>query len=786
MKLITLHNSAILTAGLFFAFMLPSHGFCGSIRGTVIDSESGKPIENASLYLAEHTALWTQSNAEGKFTISSVPRGTHTLIVRIIGYHEASYKALLETDSTDWSVTCKLVVRYEPLPEIVVTPGRYEVLAQEPFIAHSADREEIKSIAGLGEDFYRTLTRYPGVTANDFSARFNIRGGENNEVLALLDGQELYEPFHMKDYGGILSIIDMEAIGKVDLITGGFPVEYGDRMSGVLDMESFVPYPGEHRTMLGISFTSARFLTEGTFAEGKGNWLVSLRRGYVDIILDLVDYDTPANTIRYYDGFGRVQYTINRNHSILFDFLQAGDYTEFTGEDNSEDMAISKYGNTYLWTTWKYTLSPKAYLITKISSGRLTQNREGKKHFDFSGPDNRLIEDYTTDDRTLRFSGIKHSITASLNENHLFRGGLEYQHEQTDYDYFLSQGSWLYQVDRFRTSFDTSDVRISPAGGEFAAYASDQWKIWGPFTSDLGIRYDYYSYLHTGRTSPRWNFMTRVRENLAFRASFGYYYQAPVINALPLQEPFMDNPRFARFDPPAKARHYILGLNAVLPFAIELRAEGYQKIMDDVPPRFESLNNNIEIFPETQDDRKVYYPAEGRSRGFELFMNRSINAKWGFWADYIWSKVTDRIDGVEIPRSYDERHQITCDANYRPNWKWNFHFGFMFHSGRPQTPVTFGIRYYDPVTARIEKEYGRLYSARLPHYMRCDVKIIRKWRVSRHMLSGFIEIINVFGRSNVRRWQYWYRYRGGNSVETNRESEKWLPFLPSLGVALEF
>ncbi len=764
----------------------PGKCLCGTITGIVLDSESGKGVERVSIVLAGHPEFWAETDSGGLFFLRNVPPGEHSVIARIVGYHECVHRISVPQDTSTVSARFTLIVRYHPLPEIVVTPGRYEVLAQESYTVHSAGREEIKSIAGLGEDFYRTLVRFPGVTANDFSARFNVRGGENNEVLALIDGQELYEPFHLKDYGGVLSMIDMEAIGKVNLITGGFPVEYGDRMSGVLDMESFVPNAGEHRTMLGISFTSARFLTEGTFGEGRGNWLVSLRRGYLDIILDLVDYDTPANSIRYYDGFGRVQYTFNKGHSLLFDFLQAGDFTEFIGDDLPRDLAVSRYGNSYLWSTWKYTPAPTIFLVSQASFGRLTQKREGTKYFDFASRDNPFIEDYTTDDRIFTFGKLSHSLTASVGRHHLVRGGIEYQYGEADYDYFISQGSWIYKIDRFVASFDTSDTEISPGGSEFAAYLSDQWHIWGPFTSDLGIRYDYHGYLKASRISPRWNFMTQVRRNIVFRTSFGYYHQAPVLNALPLHEPFRNNPRYGRFDDPAEARQYIAGIHALLPFGIELRAEGYYKTLIDVPPRFESLNNNLEIFPETQDDRRVYFPTGGKSRGFEIFLNRTLSEKWGFWADYIVSRVTDTIENRDVPRAYDQRHQIAFDVNYRPNNTWNFHVGYMYHSGRPQTPVSYQLHVYDWLTARVEKTYGALYSARLPSYSRFDLKVIRKWELSHFMLSGFIEIINLFGSSNVRRWEYWYRYRGGTTVETYRKSEKWLPFLPSLGLALEF
>ena len=124
-----------------------------------------------------------------------------------------------------------------------------------------------------------------GISATDFSSKFTIRGGENDEVLMTLDGMELYDPFHQRDVsGGLFSIVDIETVQNIELLTGGFSAEYGNRQSGVFNMKTKQVADGERHISVGLSMMNARFYTDGKFANNKGSYLFSARRGMLDVI----------------------------------------------------------------------------------------------------------------------------------------------------------------------------------------------------------------------------------------------------------------------------------------------------------------------------------------------------------------------------------------------------------------------------------------------------------------------------------------------------------------------
>ncbi len=251
----------------------------GQIHGTVIEHKSRAPMLGVYIRVLG-SRLGAVTDGEGKFVIARVPAGTYTLEASHLGYEKQQREQFTVRADSSAHVAFELIATDVSLNEIVVTPGSFSIMRDEPVTQQALSREDIQSLPHFGEDIYRAIKRLPGIASNDYSARFTVRGGEHNEVLVLLDGLELYEPFHLKDiYGGAFSIVDVQAIGGVTLMTGGFPAEFGNRLSGVFNLASVSPQSSGSRTAVGLSLMNARAMSEGKFAGDRGQWLVSARRG---------------------------------------------------------------------------------------------------------------------------------------------------------------------------------------------------------------------------------------------------------------------------------------------------------------------------------------------------------------------------------------------------------------------------------------------------------------------------------------------------------------------------
>ena len=97
-------------------------------------------------------------------------------------------------------------VASEPIQpeEITVTPGKFTI-QRGTGARLSLSKEEIDLFPLIDNDVARAAQLFPGVTSNDFSARFNLRGGEKDEIVVRLDGMELFEPYHLQDFGGAMN-----------------------------------------------------------------------------------------------------------------------------------------------------------------------------------------------------------------------------------------------------------------------------------------------------------------------------------------------------------------------------------------------------------------------------------------------------------------------------------------------------------------------------------------------------------------------------------------------------
>lgn len=665
------------------------------------------------------------------------------------------------------------------LDEIVVT-AKFSILEEEPVGAAGLDREEIMELPHFGDDLYRAVMVLPGTASGDITGRFAVRGGLHREILARLDGVELFEPFHLKDFQGIFTILDPQVMGGVDLIPSGFPAEYGDRLGSVLDLRSRVP--SARRTNLGISFSNAWFGTAGTFGDGAGHYLASLRRGYLDIVLKLApddeeDDEDPAP--RYWDSFVSVGYQLGASQSLALKVLAADDSLTFTEHDFDESTDITTgYGNDYVWLSHQGLLGSRAFVDTIVSAGRVSNDRQGQ------GLDGDEVAE-VFDDRAVDILALRQDWNVQPSERHYLKWGLEARAYDASYVYRNFQRAFN-RIDDPR--FPPGEILRSFAddfdGEQYALYAADRLRLGRHLTAEVGLRYDSQTLTDEEQTSPRLNLVHDLGAGSSLvRLGWGRFYQS--------QRPHELGVEFGEtaFHPAERSEHWTVGFEKQLRRLV-LRADAYRREVADPRPRWETLFDPFSPFPEFASDVVKIAPTEAVAEGLELYVSRRGGGKFDWWLSYALSQVEDRLDGVWTQRSIDQTHALTWNASYRPSRKWNLNWVFTYHTGWPATDLTAELVFADDGSAQLVHSVGPFYAERHDDYHRLDLRASRTTRFEkRGELTFFIDVQNLYNRENARgvdvEEEAFHRADDGSIVVTFPQ-EDWLGLMPSFGVSWEF
>jgi hypothetical protein len=655
------------------------------------------------------------------------------------------------------------------LPGVVATGWRFGAAAG----AQSLSRSDWENAPQPGEDPFRMVDRLPGVSSGDLSAKFYVRGGSNDELLVRLDGLELVEPFHVKEFeGGALSIVDMQALGGVDLLTGGFTAEYGDRLTGVFDMRTAAPPRQGTRTTLGLSLTSARALSQGGFGGGRGQWMVSARRGYLDLVLDMVDAShTDGNYFvpRYGDLMGKVRYRLGERHDVGFHALYASD--RFRARDHQDLLARTGYGNGYMWGDWTARWGAGLESQTVLSAGRLTWDRRGTWTADRAGTT-------ASDQRRLRLVDARQDWTWAFSGRVAARWGWQAKSEDAEYDYSSVRVQNLVQDGVTSAHTDTVAIGTAPSGSAVGGYLSGRARLLPPLTVEAGVRYDRVGWTGDRDWSPRLNAALALGPATSLRAAWGTYHQAQAIHSLQVQD------GVDTFLPSERAEHRVLGIEHTAG-GVSLRAEAYQRVLSRQRPRYANLDRTVDVFPEVENDRVLLRPLGGDARGVELFAQAAGERPVRWWAGYALAQVRERYTGFTAPGEMDQRHTVHLGGAYVPSPRWRMSAAWEFHSGLPITGSTFQSGMSSNGRLWVKTIRGPLYGERLLAYHRMDLRFTRTWAGRHGNGSVFLDVFNLYDRSNPRSYSYSYS-PGTNGVVVNRTIESSLPVLPSLGVSWEF
>ncbi|MEM8485016.1 MAG: DUF2012 domain-containing protein [Bacteroidota bacterium] len=749
----------------------------GSIQGLVVEAGTELPVVGVHVHV-KGTDYGAVTHTDGTFVVNGVPVGRHTVEARMLGFSSQEFRVDVRRQPTPF-VTVALEEAALQLDGIVIKPENTTPETATLAGLQHLPAYKIARAKAFDEDIYRTVTRTPGIVANDFSSRFMIRGGAHDEVLVTLDGLELNDPFHLKDFGGGgISIVDADAVGAMTLSTGGYTADLGDRMSGVLQINSVEPAAGQAVSRLGLSLMNARIFSQGTLGNGNTQWVFSGRRGYLDFLLDLMQ-TYPSYSPQFFDGFAKLSHKFGEKHTVALEGLVSGDQFKYLDVTDPNDQVHTNYGNGYVWLNWQSVWRPRLFSETVVSTGKVWRMREGVDIRRDS-----LVNFETDDTRKFAIFQFKQDWTLQQDEHRQARWGFSLKQQRANYRY--SSGHLIQQVAHAQASQKVTNryaerhTATDPAGVLFNMYGSQQVRLAPKILATAGLRTGYASWSSDFYLDPRLNLQYSPSSATLIRGAWGFFHQPQGIAQLYVED------EEQRYHKAERSRHIILGLDHTLRGTWALKLDLYDKQYANVRPRYVSPAGDVAaFFPEIDKYRTYWKPDETHTRGVEVSVVKTAGRVLTGAAGYTLSQAFDIRDGQRFYKDHDQRQAALVDFNIQPTKQLLINLSWQYHAGWRHAEAAFDVTYQQGNDVLFDTHFGARNAARYPAYHKMDLRIARQFYFKNQSVAAFLEIQNLYNRQNVRRYRYEPAVSSDGEVSFLTHAEAWLPRLPTLGLKWE-
>lgn len=781
-----MRKALMLLSGLF---TLPLWAQVHTVNGYVTDSKSGESIIFAYVY-DEYSGLGTRTNDYGFYSLS-LNADSAKIKTTYIGYYQQEKTVTL--------YDADVSLDFELIPDNVIDEVLIEVNAAEAPPIHeesqmSTVRLDIAQVRNLpvllGEtDLLKTIQLLPGVqSGSEGSSGFYVRGGGPDQNLVLVDGVPVYNVSHLF---GFFSIFNGDAVKSVELIKGGFPAEYGGRLSSVLDIRMKEGNMREFHGEGSIGLISSKLTLEGPIWEDNTSFIVSARRTYIDVLAaPLVANATDGANAGYYfyDVNAKVNHRFNNDHHLYLSMYNGRDEFSAGGEEETrydgyryieKFNAGINWGNTIGSLRWNWRLNSKLFLNTTATYTRYKFNVLNEFDETVIAPDDTEVNsffgaEYLSDieDYGVRwdfdwFPTADHEVKfGAAYINHTFRPGISTLRIGGD------------TTGETSVSFGSSNQYAN----EVQLYIRDDWEITDRLKANIGLHASGFNVNGETYTSlqPRLSARYLIDEYSSVKASYANMTQflhllTNQTTGLPtdLWVPATDDIR------PQQSWQVAVGYAHTLPKNFQVSIEGYYKEMSNLIEYKEGAG----FFLGSQDWQDKVTTGDGTSYGVELLIERKVGKATG-WIGYTWSRSTRQFDEVNFgnpyPYTYDRRHDFSLAFTYDLSDKWTLGTVFVYGTGNAVTLPT--ARYIDPSTGTLIEHVSGRNNYRAPAYHRWDISMTRTKKTSWGESIWQFGVYNVYSRQNP-----FYLYFGSDGNGNRSLNQVSLfPILPSVSWAFKF
>lgn len=816
----------------------------GDIIGRVTDSRTQEPIPSVNIIIQEKPEIGTSTDINGNFKLRGLDVGTYSLKVSAVGYAPQVITNLVVTTGRATPIAIKLSEQAVEV-EGVTTSVSYFTRAQEmsPVSANIIDRSEVLRSPGGIQDVQRVAQNFPGVASStDNINELIVRGGAPFENLTIMDNMEIPSINHYSNQfnsAGPINMVNADMIEDVQFSTGGFPAQYGDKTSSVMNLkvrEGNRDVGFASKTVMNMAGIGT--LVEGGFADGNGSYILSARNSLLEIIDKTFGLSKLSLTAipKYWDVQSKITYDLSSSDKLSFNFIYGDSRINIEGDPKDKDelrkniLDSSSVETLYPITkqyaaglSWRSLFGKNGYsILTLYSSGTKTdvdvredfavrQRDANGDVFSHSILNSRVVFSNHSNES---FVGAKYDILYQIHPKHDLSVGAEYLiSRKWSNDVFVVSDTSQFNLDGV-DGFEVGPVVTPPyeyhrtigfgKEGKYFLYASDKFKMAPNLALTLGLRFDHFTYSGKSSITPRASLSYQIlppTTTITFATGrysqvqpFPYYgdYQQKGINQ------HLDN---------MYADHFVLGFEHILGDGLKLSIETYYKKYD----RIAVSEDFIYSADKTHWSDKMLTIGKRYSYGLEFFLEqKQVGDYFGtlstslsktkmedpripkitdwYNSEYDYPVIITALGGKVVKGVRDWLDDSPFFLKY-PSYilpfsnEMEISFKYRFQTGRPYTPQ-------DYVTWKQNREGGVKWSRgawistvnenseRYPNYSRLDLQWLSRFYMQGWNINVYIAMMNVLNTKNV----FFQNYRSDGTIEMVYQ----FAFFPVFGIEAEF
>jgi hypothetical protein len=727
------------------------------LKGFVRNGKTGEPLPGAVVLLGGLN-LGVITDISGYYSVE-IPVGKHPVSFTYVGFEERELQVNMISPG---SLDIELFESTVAIDQVVITSKSDANVVSTEMNIIRLDAKSLKTIPVLmGEpDLMKAMTLLPGIqSSGDMASGFNVRGGNSDQNLILIDGVPIYNSNHLF---GLFSIIDTRTIENLELFKGAAPARYGGRISSYMDIDLQEGNLKEIEGDLNLGLFSSKFTLQGPISKEKVSFFIGARTTYSDWILKRVpDLEIRQSRANFYDYNAKLNFIINRNNRISLYTYQSHDLFNLAADN------IYEYTNRIGSLRWNHIINDKiTYALNILYSDYNTIASELEnpvRAISVASGINQIGTNY----RLLIAAGTKHSIEAGVEANrYQFKPGRQYPYD--------------------RESLSDSVEIETEQSAEFAVYAQDVYNLNSQLSISAGLRFGYFlsygpetinlyegdgyisqtDYAGTKEYGPydviahysgleprlglRYVLGTYSSIKIGYSRNYQYLHMLSNSTVVIPTDTWKSSNKYIK---PAMGDQVSIGyfknfMKGVVETSVELYYKKVHNVLEFKPGAKLVMNDAIEA---------DILSAELDAYGIELLVRKNSGRLTG-WLSYTYSRSFYKTSGADVnelinrgevyPSYFDKPHDLSVVASYKISRRFTFSSTFTYSTGKPTTYPEFQV----PVSGNIAVYYSDRNKYRLPDYHRLDASIT--WDTSLRKRKKFysswvLSVYNVYGHDNV-------------------------------------